>query len=493
MVHTLGKDAIKGLQPESLWRYFLDISAIPRESGHEGAIRGYIVSTARKLGLAYKTDHAGNLLVVVPPNTGAQGNRSVALQAHMDMVCEKELGYSHDFTKDPLTVVREGRWIKAHKTTLGADNGIGLAAMLTIMSSKELRHPGLELLFTIDEETGLTGARSLEEGFLSARTLINLDSEEEGSIYIGCAGGCNTEIYLKIGRTRPPAGYVPVVITLDGLKGGHSGIDIHRGRGNAIKLLARFLFNAMETTDIFLGDVWGGTKHNAIPRQASMTIYIEPSALTLLEASIEQFNKILKNELKERDEDVKVTMDHARPDSVDVLTKTDTSIICHMLYGLPHGVVSMSKYLENTPETSTNCALCTIDRAQDIFTVLTSQRSILPTAIKDISDQVKSIGLIAGADIKKDNEYPAWEPNMESEILAVSRKVYRELFSRDPEVKVIHAGLECAVLAERYPSLDMVSFGPTIENAHSPSERVDIDSVERFYRYLVGILEYLTH
>jgi len=491
MGHTSNKDAIKGLQPRPLWRYFLDISEIPRESGHEDAIRDYIASQARKTGLESRKDAAGNLLVIVPGSTGSLNRKPLALQSHMDMVCEKEPGYDHDFKKDPLKLVREDRWIKAFKTTLGADNGIGLAAMLTIMSSREIKHPPLELLFTVDEETGLTGASSLEKGFVRARTLINLDSEEEGSIYIGCAGGCNTEISLKLTKTKPPVGHVPVTVRLDGLKGGHSGIDIHEGRGNAIKLLARFLFNIMETIDLFLGDIKGGTKHNAIPRQASITIYIKPQELARLKEAIKQFNQVLLEELKDRDEHAQITIEDAKASGQEVFSREDTKTTCLMLYALPHGVIRMSKDLENATETSTNCAICTVDRARGVLKVLTSQRSILPTAIKDISDQVRSIGLMAGADARRDNEYPAWRPNMESEILNITKKVYNELFSRDPEVKVIHAGLECAVLAERYPGMDMVSFGPTIENAHSPSERVDIDSVARFYRYLVSILEHL--
>ncbi|MCD6569153.1 MAG: aminoacyl-histidine dipeptidase [Deltaproteobacteria bacterium] len=478
--------AIEGLRPEALWRYFWEISQIPRESKKEARIRSYILGIAKKFGLGYKTDDTGNVLVA---KSGLVGKPTIVIQSHMDMVCEKDEGTIHDFSNDPIKLVCDGNWIKADRTTLGADNGIGIAAMLALMENNSLVHPPLELLFTVDEETGLTGASMLQPGFIDAKTLFNLDSEEEGTLYIGCAGGRNTEISLDIKYTHPPKDYKPVLIRITGLKGGHSGINIHEGLGNAIKLLNRFLWNTAQSLGILLSHFEGGTKHNAIPREAQASIYIDPAKMDLLKRFINEWNAIFTKELKGLDDKVELVLDEDIKGNNLVLIKKNALAIYNLIYSIPHGVVRMSNMMRDVVETSTNCAICSIK--DGTVTISTNQRSLLASSIKDISDQVKSVGLLSGSRVYQEGDYPAWKPDINSHILKVCKSVYKSLYGKSPKITVIHAGLECGIIGKRYPALDMISFGPSIENAHSPSERVNIDSVKKFWNYLTHILEYL--
>ncbi|HNY65485.1 MAG TPA: aminoacyl-histidine dipeptidase [Deltaproteobacteria bacterium] len=480
-------NAIEGLKPANVWRFFQEISLIPRESKHEEKIRGYVENKARELGLRHRTDEAGNVVVYKP---GTDPGSPVILQAHLDMVCEQDRGTGHDFGNDPIRLVRDGEWIRADGTTLGADNGVGVAAMLAIMEDRTLTHPDLELLFTIDEETGLTGANLLDPGLLTGRTLLNLDSEEDGVLIIGCAGGRSTDLSLEVKLEPAPLRHTPVLVKVTGLRGGHSGTDIHRGRGNAVKLLVRFL-KRLDPQRYHLASISGGSKHNVIPREAQALILVGPNSLPGLNELALFMTRSLVSELSGIDEGVRVKL-QAEPTAPEmVVSRDDTARILDLLHGLPHGAVQMSAEENGSfVVSSTNLAICGLDGSR--FSILTNQRSAYKSSIDDISEMVASIGRLAGASVVKGDDYPAWKPDCSSKVLALSKGVYTRLFGEEPEVRVIHAGLECAVFGEKMPGLDMISLGPTIEQAHSPSERLRIADVERMWNFLTALLAELS-
>jgi dipeptidase D len=479
--------AIDGLVPEPLWRYFREISQIPRESGNEGTLREYLITAAKKYSLEQRIDAAGNVLVIKP---GLPGADTVILQSHMDMVCEKTPESMHDFKTDPIRLVREDEWIKADGTTLGADDGIGMAAMLAIMEEPSLVHPNLELLFTVEEETGLTGASMLRQGFITGKTLINLDSEDDGIFYIGCAGGRNTDITLEFSLTDPSAGYVPVSITISGLGGGHSGIDINKGRGNAIKLLNRFIKGIVHSIPIQLASIEGGSRHNVIPRDARAVVYLDEQSVPALRSAASGWNQTFAQELEGIDEQVKIEVLAGTAEPQRVIDPEDTARILTMISILPHGVLSMNESMDNLVVTSTNLAVCSVKGRS--LEVKTNQRSIYTTSSEDASDMIQSIGRVMGAHVSLSEDYPAWRPDFNSRILSRAKPVYESLFGTAPLVKVIHAGLECGVIGERIPGIDMISLGPTVEHAHSPSERVNIETVGKMWEFITALLENLS-
>jgi dipeptidase D len=478
------KDIMEYPEPNRLWRYFAELSLIPRDSKQEARAAEYIAHTAERLGLRYKTDAIGNVLVT---KSGLATKNKIILQAHLDMVCEKDKACNHDFTKDSITLVRNGDWVKAAGTTLGADNGIGVATMLAIMEDRCLIHPDLELLFTVEEETGLTGAMLMEKGFVSGHTLINLDSGDEQTLTIGCAGGKDTVLTCELVYNDAPSEYVPVLLSVKGLQGGHSGVDIHMGRGNALKLLVRVLIGMEQP--FALADIYGGNKRNAIPREAQALLYIDPHSRKAVQQHAECWNTLLRQELKGIDDGVDVTVTESEDDGKRVVIASDDQPkILNILAAIPHGVIGVNLDVP-TVTTSTNLAICEI--ADGRLKVDTSQRSIQVTLRDALSAQVASIARLAGATCEHMHVYPAWRPDFASHILGVAKTLFRDCFRVDPKITVIHAGLECAVIGDKLGGIDMISFGPTIEQAHSPSERVSIASVARFWRYLVCLLETL--
>ena len=470
------------LEPEALWRCFEELSRIPRDSKQEGQAREYVVKRARALGLECRVDRAGNVLVVKPGNSSTN---TIVLQAHLDMVCEKDRDTGHDFNHDPIRLIRDGAWIRAQGTTLGADNGIGVAAMLAIMEDKGLIHPRLELLFTVDEETGLTGAMLMEAGFLTGQTFINLDSEQEGTIIVGCAGGRDTSLHLRVTRVASPGGCEPCLVRVSGLKGGHSGTDIHTGRGNAISLLARALMDLPFQTR--LAAIAGGNKHNAIPREAEAVLMIAPGDRPALLQALERSGAVYARELTGIDEHVRLTMEPASaPESV--MTPEDAKRVLNLLISLPHGLIDVDME-RGAVISSTNLAVCAAHG--DTVTIATSQRSTLASRRDAVSSRVAALGALAGASVTHNHVYPAWPPDYDSALLASAREVYRSLFGRAARSKVIHAGLECGVIGDKIPGVAMISIGPTIEQAHSPYEKVNIRSVARFWLFLIRLLEEL--
>jgi len=479
-------DALAGLKPALLWKHFSRILTIPHGSGNERALGDYIVSVAKDLNLASRRDKVGNVVVSKPARPGHERAPGVILQGHMDMVNEKNSDVVHDFLKDPLKAEIRGDWVQAQGTTLGSDNGIGVAAALAVMEDQTLVHGPLEFLFTVDEETGLTGANHLSKGFLKGTELLNLDSEDEGTFTIGCSGGGDSEITLALARKnrRFKETYK---IRLHGFRGGHSGLDINQGRGNAIRLLVRLLYQAREKFSFDLMRIEGGNKRNAISREAWATISMDTAAAKKMTVALaDAFAKIV-NEYKAVEKEAHLSFEKTLEQKEKPLTADAQATLLRLLLTLPHGVVSMHPEIDGLVETSSNLAVvrCENSRAQ----VVCSSRSSVASALAAVRLTIKAAAELAGARIIQEGGYPGWEPNLDSALLKKLRDVYSRVFGKEAEIKAVHAGLECGIIGEKYPGMDMVSFGPTIEHPHSPEERVHIGSVERFWTFLAAALQ----
>lgn len=476
---------LSSLKPELVWKHFEQLCNYPRPSKKEQKAVQYVLNVIKEFGLEYEQDSFGNILVKKPASPGFENRKKVCIQGHIDMVCEKNSDVQHDFDNDPIQPYIDGDWVKAKGTTLGADNGIGVAAALAIMESKDIQHGPLEFLFTLDEETGLTGASNLKPGFVTADILLNLDSEEDGSFYIGCSGGKDTEGKFFYKKENVPSDTVGYKIKVTGLKGGHSGLDIHLGRGNAIKILNRLLWNLQNQFEIRLSKIEGGSKRNAIPREAFAELVVAKNRADELEGFVNYYNTIVKSENATVEPNLKVEFERTNLPEFVIDKPTQVNLL-NALYALPHGVIKMSADLPDLVETSTNLATVTFG---DTITVGTSQRSSVESEKEDVVVMNRCVFLLANAEVKHGDGYPGWKPDVNSEILKVMKDVYKSLYGKEPEVKAIHAGLECGIIKEKYPSMDMISFGPTILGAHSPDERVQISTVQRFYDLLLEVLK----
>jgi dipeptidase D len=482
------ESAIHGLEPQPLWEHFYRMSRIPRCSGNEEGVRNYILDIAERNRLHHKGDSAGNVVIKKPATPGYEEKRTIVLQGHLDMVCEKHRSTQHDFSRDPITLKRQGDWITADGTTLGSDNGIGVAAALAVLEDKNLEHGPIEALFTVSEETGLTGAREMAPDMLQGRILLNMDSEEDSAIFIGCAGGMNTELFLELETEAPPPGYGAVQVRVGGLRGGHSGLNIHEGCGNAIKLLARFLRKQAPPLDLRQASINGGSKRNAIPRDCEALAYVPSQNLTRLKDAATACDRDYRNEYSLTDPAVFLSIQEGGFSPPErVLTMSLQNRLLNLLFSMPHGVISMSQVVPGFVETSTNLAVVHTGDAQ--ISLLTSQRSSTQTWLTEIADMVYGVGRRAGAEVHQEGGYPPWTPNPGSPTLNAAKSIYRDLFGHEPEVRAIHAGLECAIIGEKFPGIDMISFGPTISGAHCPDERVQISSVRKFWDFLVAMLE----
>ncbi|MFO7670671.1 MAG: aminoacyl-histidine dipeptidase [Bacteroidales bacterium] len=478
---------ISALQPKEVWVYFNQILAIPRISKREKQIVAFLEEFAREKGLSCQIDQVGNVLISKPATPGMESRKGMILQAHLDMVGEKHAGVNHDFTRDPILPVMEDGWVKAMGTTLGADDGIGIAAAMAILASDTIIHGPIECLFTIDEESGMTGALGLQPGFLKGSILLNLDSEDEGEIFIGCAGGIDSIAILKLKKKRTGRNKVALKVRVGGLKGGHSGDEIHMGLGNSIKILNRFLWNADRRFKTGLAHLEGGKARNAIPREAEAVIVVPQNEQELIQVYFHSFTEIVSSELAKVEPGFSMTIEKVeKPDFI--LRRKQQRKLYNTLYASPHGVIAMSPEIPDMVETSTNLAsICCLD--QDHLEILTSQRSSVESAKRDISDRMAALFNLLGASMKHSEGYPGWKPNMDSEILKISREVYLGIFNTEAKVKAIHAGLECGLFLQKYPELDMISFGPTIKGAHTPEERIRVDTVDKFWKFLLKLLE----
>jgi len=477
---------IAQLKPTKLWYYFNEVLQIPRPSKKEDKIIDYLLAFGKEHNLETIQDEIRNVLIRKPATKGYEGLKSVVLQSHIDMVCEKNSDVDHDFENDPINAYIEDGWIKALGTTLGADDGIGVAAQLAILASDDIEHGPIECLFTIDEETGLTGAFGLKPWFLKSEILLNLDSEDEGELYIGCAGGKDTIISIPYNKEEVEKGYSFLKIQVSGLVGGHSGDDIQKGRGNANKLLNRLLWNAADNFGIRLVEFDGGNLRNAIAREAFAIVGVPGSNETAFKDYIKEYNNIARAEYKVTEPELDIAFAEAgSPDHfMDLVSQGK---LLNSLYACPHGVIAWSAEIPNFVETSTN--LASVKTQDDKIIVTTSQRSSVESAKDDVCNMVASVFRLAGAQIEHTDGYPGWTPNPVSEILSVTESVYQSLFKVKPKVLAIHAGLECGLIGDTYPKMDMISFGPTIKGAHSPDERLDIETVRKFWDLTLHVLK----
>jgi dipeptidase D len=480
-------NTISHLQPTEVWSWFQEICNVPRPSKKEDKMIAFLHEFASKYSLQFKKDAVGNVLIVKDATPGNESKPTVVLQSHLDMVCEKNSDVQHDFNVDPIQPQIVDGWVKATGTTLGADDGIGIAAQLAVLSSNNLSHGKVECLFTVDEETGLTGAFALEPGFFEGKTLINLDSEDEGELFIGCAGGVDTLATFNFAKEPVPTGHFPIEIRISGLKGGHSGDDINKGRASANKLLARFLWQAFQKYPMRLAKIDGGNLRNAIAREASAVIVV-PSALK--ESIVIDFNVFrvdVEHEFSETEPEMNLQL--GSTDAPEFVLDTDSSKrLIYALQAVHHGVYKMSRHMPGMVETSTNLASVKIVSESEIV-VTTSQRSDVEYGKEEMAAMVNSVFKLAGAvNVIHSDGYPGWAPNPQSPVLAKTVEMYKKLFGKQPIVRSIHAGLECGLFLKKYPGLDMVSFGPTIRDAHSPDERIEIKTVEHFWNLLIQVL-----
>ncbi len=478
---------LAGLEPQRLWKHFDALAAIPRASTKEAAAREYVLSQARRLGLETVHDNVGNTIIRKPARPGRENAPMTLLQGHLDMVCEKNEGTPHNFDTDPIQVVRDGDWLKADGTTLGSDNGVGVAAALAVMESDDIAHGPLEFVFTIDEETGLTGASEFPPGLLRSKYFLNLDNEEKGTLCIGCSGGINTTARRKV-KLQAPRSAAAWRIKVSGLKGGHSGVDIHQGRGNALRLLGLVLQRASESVSAQVADMKGGSARNAIPREAAAVITINPRNEAKLRKLVERMQAEFRADLGSFDPGVQVTVEKAE-DVSRVLAGRDATATIDLLASLPHGVLAMSPDIAGLVQTSTN--LATVGIKDDTVEVGTSQRSAIESSKLAAARTVATVCRLAGFEAEHGAAYPGWKPDPNSEIVRKLKAVYQEMFGAEPKLIAMHAGLECGVIGDKYPGMQLISFGPQIENPHSPNERVQISSVESFWKYLRAVLEKL--
>lgn len=480
------QDAVRGLEPQSLWKFFSDISSIPRESGNEAGMQAYLTSFAKEHDLDYTVDGTGNVIIRKNAAPGFETKPSVALQGHVDMVCVKDEGIVHDFSTDPLTLVRDGDILKATGTTLGADNGIAVALMLSLLSDKDALHGPLEAIFTVEEETGLTGAFGLEEKHIRSRLLLNLDSEEEGVFYIGCAGGIETRVTKAVNWQEPSQNTSAFVLTASGMQGGHSGAEIHKQRANAIKVAARVLTH-LPSFALFSAE--GGTKRNVIPSIAKLGFVIETNHVQRLKETLSQVQAELDDEYEYSDPDLTLSLQAVAMPSLVVEEKESKAIIT-ALYSAFHGVDAMSMSIPGIVETSTNLAILALD--ENGLKVIASHRSSILSSRDDVAKRFGAIFSLIGAEVSFEGGYPSWKPNPNSRLTSFCAKAYKEYSGTEPTVTAIHAGLECGIINSRVPGMDSVSFGPTMWDAHSTNERVSISSVawlEGFTRHLLEIIE----
>lgn len=475
------------LKPQGVFHYFAEICKVPRPSKKEEKIIAYLQAFGKKHNLETLTDEVGNVLIKKPATPGMENRKTIVLQSHVDMVCEKNNDVQHDFLNDPIETEIDGEWLKAKGTTLGADNGIGVATELAILADDTIAHGPLECLFTIDEETGLTGAFALKEGFMNGDILLNLDSEDEGELFIGCAGGIDTVAQFAYQEVDVPAGYFCCKVQVKGLKGGHSGGDIHLGRGNANKILNRFLSQTLKKYDMYLCEIDGGNLRNAIAREAHAVIALPEADKHAVRADLNIFAAEVQAEYNVTDPDLQLLMESEAP-RAKAIDKDTTKRLLQAIYAVPHGVYAMSQDIPGLVETSTNMASMKM-KPGNIIRIETSQRSSTASSKRDMNTMVRTVFEMAGAEVSSGEGYPGWKPNPHSEILEIATASYKRLFGVDAKVKAIHAGLECGLFLDKYPTLDMISFGPTLQGVHSPDERMLIPTVQKFWDHLLDILK----
>ncbi|HCI56003.1 MAG TPA: aminoacyl-histidine dipeptidase [Bacteroidales bacterium] len=477
---------ITKLQPSKVWNYFHEITKIPHPSKNEKKLIEYVVKFGRDNNLETIVDRVGNVIIRKPATSGMENKKCVILQTHLDMVPQKNNDKVHDFTRDPIETIIDGEWVKANGTTLGADNGIGVASTLAILASSDIPHGPLEALFTIDEETGMTGANELEPGLLKGEILLNLDSETEGELCVGCAGGVNVNAKRYYNEESAPDGFTPYMIVIKGLKGGHSGVDIAAGRANSIKLLFRFLMQAEANFGIRIASAAGGDLRNAIPREAYAVVLLPESKENEFESFVKRHEIIYKSEFAETEPDLVFYCEKTEVPP-KVMNREDQYRIIRAVFACPHGVQRMSQSMKGLVETSNNLAIVRCKNSK--FEAYNLTRSSVDSAKEATAWKIAAVFHLIDAEVELEGSYPGWKPNINSPILKIMKNVYERKYGHEPDVNAVHAGLECGIIGGIYPELDMISLGPTIKNPHSPEERVHIPSVAKFFEYLCEVLK----
>ncbi|WP_321299179.1 aminoacyl-histidine dipeptidase [Marinifilum fragile] len=481
------ENILSKLEPKEVWKHFEDICQVPRPSKKEEKIIEFLIEFGKKNNLDTKRDEIGNVLIKKPATPGKENLKTVVLQSHMDMVCEKNNDTVHNFDTDPITPWIDNGWVKAKGTTLGADDGIGMAAEMALLTSTDIEHGPIECLFTVDEETGLSGAFALQSGFFDGKILLNLDSEDEGEIFIGCAGGIDTLANMEYQKEEVPNGHFALRIDVKGLLGGHSGDEINKGRGNSNKILNRFLWQINKKYHIRINEFNGGNLRNAIPREAYAIITIPSDFKENVRADLNIYAAEMEHVWEIYEPKLKITLESVEKPAFVIDINTSNNLM-DAIYACPHGVFSMSSRMPGMVETSTNLASVKFIDDNKIQ-ITTSQRSDVDSEKYNIAQMVGSSLTLAGAQIEHTDGYPGWAPNPNSEILTVAVESYKKLFGKEPVVRSIHAGLECGLFLEKYPEMDMISFGPTLRDVHSPDERINIETVEKFWLHLVDIIQ----
>lgn len=481
----MSKDLLS-LEPKLLWENFYRLTTIPRPSKKEGNAVKFVETIGKSLNLETITDKVGNVIIRKPATPGYENRKGIILQSHLDMVPQKNSDKKHDFEKDPIEAYVEDGWVKANGTTLGADNGIGVAATIAVLQSNDLEHGPVEALFTIDEETGMTGANNLQPGILKGDILINMDSEDEGELYVGCAGGTNANARFSFRDEPVPAKSLAFRVSLIGLKGGHSGLDINLGRGNANKLIFRFIKNVVAALGARLASIDGGSLRNAIPREAFAVLVVPEARNKEFQETVTDFQETFRLEYGKVEPNLKFYAEETDLPSF-VMDEVAQDDLINAIQGCPNGVVRMSSDMEGLVETSLNLAIVKSENRE--VKVLALIRSSVESAKEDVESTLESIFRLAGAEIWFDGQYPGWKPNLDSAVLKTMQQVYQNKWGKIPEIKAIHAGLECGILGSVYPNWDMISFGPTIRFPHSPDEKVNIETVNLFWQFLVETLK----
>ncbi len=477
---------IRNLEPKAVWSIFQQLCDIPRPSKKERKAVDFAEKFGKDLGLETIVDEVGNVIIKKPATKGMEDRKTVVLQGHLDMVPQANSNINHNFETDPIKPYIDGEWVTAKDTTLGADNGMGVAAALAVLQSNEIEHGPLEVLLTIDEETGMTGAENLKAGILNADIMINTDSEDEGELYIGCAGGVDTNAKFHYNEQDVPKDSVAFRIDVKGLKGGHSGMDIPLGRGNSNKILNRVLYTVNKSLDIRIADIQSGSLRNAIPREGFAVVTLPNAQVGEFKNFIDELVPLIKAELSVTEPGLEITYNETDMPAKVIDEKTSNNLI-KAIYGFPNGVIRMSDAMEGLVETSTNLAI--VKKQQGFIEVASLQRSSVDSAKEDLANMIRCVLELAGAEVVHEGAYPGWKPNIDSPILKTMQDVYNKKWGKVPEIKAIHAGLECGIIMENYPKLDTISFGPTIRYPHSPDEKVNIKTVGMFYEFLIETLK----
>lgn len=477
---------VRQLEPKVIWNKFSDLNEVPRPSKKEERVIQFMLDFGKSLGLETFSDAVGNVIIRKSATTGMEDRKKITLQSHLDMVHQKNADTDFDFDIEGIKMFIDGDWVKAKGTTLGADNGLGVATIMALLESTNIPHPFLEALFTIDEETGMTGAMGLEGGVLQGEILLNLDTEEDDELDIGCAGGIDVTASRNYTQENVATDSVGCLISVKNLQGGHSGMDIHKGLGNANKIMNRLLFNGMEMFDLQVAEIDGGSLRNAIPRESFAKVAVKSSKKSAFEAEFAQWGEKIKSELSVNEPDLTISLEWKEV-PVKVMQKDTQEKLIRAIYAAHNGVYAMSAAIADLVETSNNIARVVVKDGQIKIGCLT--RSSVNSAKMDLANALKSAFELAGCEVNMDGEYPGWNPNPDSAILRVLESKYEALFGAKPDVVACHAGLECGILGQNYPKMDMISFGPTIKGAHSPDERVSISSVQKFWNFVQEILK----